>query len=515
MPALLGASPLPSLADYPLGDLRVAFEVNVVAPLGLIQDAFPLLLASPRPRLINITSDAGVEAYEGWGGYGAGKAALDHLSAVLAVEFPAVTVWALDPGDLRTDMHQAAFPGEDISDRPEARPPSSPPSSTSSTATVRAGASRASRRPGGDGTRLPASADDDRHRSAPGPPAARSTSTCRPNSRAASPPEACGMTRDAVRMLVAHKGDGSLVHSHFSELPRHLDEGDLVVINTSGTLAAEVDGTGPDGDALAVHLSTQLPAGLWTVEVRKEGHAFLEATAGSVITLPGGAHLSLLTPYSPGPGGNGVRLWVSSLETPEPLHTYLARYGRPIRYGYVQGSYPISAYQNVYVTEPGSAEMPSAGRPFTPEVLTRLVAKGVGVAPLLLHTGVASLEANEPPYAEYYRVGSATAHRVNDARRNGGRVIGIGTTVVRALESVVDQHGSVHPGEGWTETVVSPERPVRSIDGFLTGWHEPEASHLAMLEAIAGRDLLVASYAAALEGGYLWHEFGDVHLILP
>ncbi len=339
--------------------------------------------------------------------------------------------------------------------------------------------------------------------------------TLPPELEAPSPPEARGMTRDSVRMLVAHRSDGSLQHSHFSELPRHLEEGDLVVINTSGTLAAEVDGTGPDGQALQVHLSTQLPAGLWTVEVRREGLAFLHATAGDVLTLAGGAHLSLLTPYSSGPGGVGVRLWVSLLDTPEPLHTYLARFGRPIQYGYVRGSYPISAYQNVYVTEPGSAEMPSAGRPFTPEVLTRLVAKGVGVAPLLLHTGVASLEANEPPYAEYFKVSSATAHRVNDARARGGRVIAIGTTVVRALESVVDEHGRVHPGEGWTETVVSPAHPVRSIDGFLTGWHEPEASHLAMLEAIAGRPLLEASYTAALQGGYLWHEFGDVHLILP
>ncbi len=115
----LGASPLPSLADYPLGELRVAFEVNVVAPLGLLQDALRLLLDAPHPRVLNITSDAAVEAYEGWGGYGAGKAALEHLGAVLAAEFPALTVWSVDPGDLRTTMHQAAFPGEDISDRPE------------------------------------------------------------------------------------------------------------------------------------------------------------------------------------------------------------------------------------------------------------------------------------------------------------------------------------------------------------------------------------------------------------
>jgi S-adenosylmethionine:tRNA ribosyltransferase-isomerase len=332
---------------------------------------------------------------------------------------------------------------------------------------------------------------------------------------APAPAEARGMTRDAVRMMAAHRSDGSLVHSHFSELPRFVDEGDLIVLNTSGTLAAEVDGTGPDGSPLQVHLSTQLPAGLWTVEVRRDGQAFLAAEAAWTIALAGGGSVHLLAPYAPGPGGAGVRLWVSLIDTPEPLHTYLARNGRPIRYGYVKGTYPITAYQNVYVTEPGSAEMPSAGRPFTPEVLTRLVAKGVGIAPLLLHTGVASLEASEPPYAEYYRVSAATAHRVNDTRRNGGRVIAIGTTVVRALESVVDEHGHVHPSEGWTETVVSPEHPVRSIDGFLTGWHEPEASHLAMLEAIAGRPLLEASYAAALEEGYLWHEFGDVHLILP
>jgi S-adenosylmethionine:tRNA ribosyltransferase-isomerase len=339
--------------------------------------------------------------------------------------------------------------------------------------------------------------------------------TLPPELEAQSPPEARGTTRDAVRMLVATKHDGSIVHSHFSELPRFLNEGDLVVLNTSGTLAAELDGTSPEGTALQVHLSTQLPAGLWTVEVRRDGHADLTQTAGTPVCLAGGGSVTLLAPYSPGPGGHGVRLWVSLVDTPEPLPRYLARHGRPIRYDYVRGSYPIGAYQNVYATEPGSAEMPSAGRPFTPELLTRLVAKGVGVAPLLLHTGVASLEASEPPYAEYFRVSLPTAHRINDTRRSGGRVIAIGTTVVRALESVVDENGHVHPSEGWTETIVSPERPVRSIDGFLTGWHEPEASHLAMLQAIAGRPLLEASYAAALAEGYLWHEFGDVHLILP
>ena len=321
------------------------------------------------------------------------------------------------------------------------------------------------------------------------------------------------MTRDAVRLLVAYRHDGALVHTHFNDLPRFLDEGDLVVVNTSGTLAAAVPATDASGRSLELHLSTNLPADLWTIELRDGGEPWFSAHAGEEIGLPAGGRVELLAPYAE--HERGVRLWVAHVRTPEPLHTYLAVHGEPIRYGYVRGSWPLSMYQNVYATEPGSAEMPSAGRPFTPEVLTRLVARGVGVAPIVLHTGVASLEASEPPYPEYFRVSNTTAHRVNDTRREGGRIIAVGTTVVRALETVVDPKGEVHAGSGWTDTVITPERDVRSIDGLLTGWHEPEASHLAMLEAIAGRPLLEQSYEAALEERYLWHEFGDVHLVLP
>jgi S-adenosylmethionine:tRNA ribosyltransferase-isomerase len=175
----------------------------------------------------------------------------------------------------------------------------------------------------------------------------------------------------------------------------------------------------------------------------------------------------------------------------------------------------VTSYQNVYATEPGSAEMPSAGRPFTPEVIMRLVAKGVDVAPLVLHTGVASLEADELPYPERVKVPATTAARVNSTRRDGGRVIAVGTTVVRALETSADDDGVSHAVDGWTDLVITPARGVRVVDGLLTGWHEPEASHLLMLEAIAGRALLEDSYEASLAEGYLWHEFGDVHLLLP
>jgi S-adenosylmethionine:tRNA ribosyltransferase-isomerase len=331
---------------------------------------------------------------------------------------------------------------------------------------------------------------------------------------ASEPPEARGLTRDAVRMLVAHRSTAELVHSTFALLPRFLDPGDLVVVNTSGTLPAAVDGLAPDGTRLVLHLSTRLDDGRWVVEPRRVDGRSTARWSGrrppAVIAVGEGAAVRLEHPYA-----GSDRLWVARLELPQPVLRWLAVHGRPIRYGYVDRPWPVTAYQNVYATEPGSAEMPSAGRPFTPEVVTRLVARGVGVTPLVLHTGVASLEADELPYPERVLVPPSTAQRVNAARAAGGRVVAVGTTVVRALESAAGDDGVVHPFDGWTDLVVTPERGVRAVDGLLTGWHEPEASHLLMLEAIAGRELLERSYEASLAEGYLWHEFGDVHLVLP
>jgi S-adenosylmethionine:tRNA ribosyltransferase-isomerase len=210
-----------------------------------------------------------------------------------------------------------------------------------------------------------------------------------------------------------------------------------------------------------------------------------------------------------------VRLWVADVRTDGTVVDHLVRHGRAIRYGYVPRQWPIEAYRNAYADEPGSAEMPSAGRPVTAEVITSLVSHGIGVSPLVLHTGVASLEHHEAPYPERYRVSPVTARRVNETHAAGGRVVAIGTTVVRALETATDADGVTHPGEGWTDLVVTPERGVRAVDGLLTGWHEPAATHLLMLEAVAGREALELAYAAALEAGYRWHEFGDSHLLLP
>ncbi len=331
---------------------------------------------------------------------------------------------------------------------------------------------------------------------------------------ASEPPEARGLTRDGVRMLVAHKSTGSLESSTFGEIPHFLEPGDLVVINTSGTIPAAIDAIASDGTSLIVHLSSELDDARWVVELRQSVNGSTSRWSGPVpsrhLQLRGGATLDLEEHF-----GAGDRLWVATLHLGEPVLRWLETHGRPIRYGYVHRRWPLEMYQNVYATEYGSAEMPSAGRPFTTDIITRFVAQGVGVAPVLLHTGVASLEDGELPYPERVRVPSMTAELVNATHRLGHRVIAVGTTVVRALESCATPEGETVAFEGWTDVVISPERPPRLVDGLVTGWHEPVSSHLMMLEAMMGRDLLENSYHAALVLGYKWHEFGDTHLVLP
>jgi S-adenosylmethionine:tRNA ribosyltransferase-isomerase len=328
------------------------------------------------------------------------------------------------------------------------------------------------------------------------------------------PPEARGLARDSVRLLVASKHDGRIAHARFKDLPAFLAPGDLVVVNTSATLPAALPARRADGGEVELHFSTPVPhrnpGGWWIVELRANERPFLGASEGDELSLPGGGCADIVAPYA-----GGRRLWVAKLDLPQPFAEYLESYGHPIRYGYVPREWPLPMYQNVYAVDPGSAEMASAGRPFTSELVTELVARGIHVAPVTLHTGVSSPEANEPPYPERYRVPEATARLVNAVRGWGGRVIAVGTTVVRALETVSNSDGTVLPAEGWTNHIVCAECKVRVVDGLITGWHEPEASHLQMLQAIADEDLLDTSYRAALEHGYLWHEFGDSHLILP
>ena len=317
--------------------------------------------------------------------------------------------------------------------------------------------------------------------------------------------------------MVSREGDTDVDHVQFRDLPDFLAAGDLVVINTSATRNAAVDALRQDGTPVVVHLSSKMPSGSWVVEVRQSaGNAtvpFTTAEMGDIYRLPKDGQIRLLWPYSP-PSDGVTRLWVADVRTRGSLDDYLSVHGRPIRYKYVAQDWPSEYYQTVYADEMASAEMPSAGRGFTHEILDRLRAKGVEIAPLVLHTGVASLETHEAPYDEYYRVPQSTADAVNAAHRRGGRVIAVGTTVVRALETVTNIDGVTRAGEGWTDLVITPERGARAVDGLITGLHEPEATHLLMLLSMASPDHLRRAYRAALDNGYLWHEFGDLHLIL-
>ena len=330
---------------------------------------------------------------------------------------------------------------------------------------------------------------------------------------AAEPPERRGIARDAVRLLVA--GPDGVAHHRFRDLPELLAPGDLVVVNTSATVAAALDARRADGRPAPVHVSAPLDDGRWVVELRRrDGRGpDLDVSPGEALRLPDGRILELDAPY-PDAGMTPSRLWTARVTPPVPALDYLARHGRPIGYGHLAARFPLSDHQTVYATEPGSAEMPSAGRPFTAPLLVRLMARGIVVAPIVLHAAVSSPELHEPPLPERFVVPATTARLVNDTRDAGRRVVAVGTTAVRAIESAADDDGMVEPAAGWTGLVLGPDRPARTVNGLITGLHPPEASHLLLLEAVAGSALVGAAYAAAVDEGYLWHEFGDSMLFV-
>ncbi len=283
---------------------------------------------------------------------------------------------------------------------------------------------------------------------------------------ASEPPEARGLRRDQVRLMVSNYSTDRIKHASFYDLPKFLNRGDLIVINTSRTRNSALTATRADGSLLELHLSTHLADDLWTVEVRslnetgKSKHLD-DAQVGEMLSLPDGASATLLGAYISDCIENSPpseTVWQATVNLPMPLEDYIARHGFPIRYNYVKERWPLPYYQTVYATETGSAEMPSAGRPFTPELLRKLKTKGIEIAPLILHTGISNLESHEPPYKEFYRVPPETADLVNKAHGSGKRIVAVGTTVIRALESLTNADGVTHAGEGWTCLVISPKR---------------------------------------------------------
>ena len=336
---------------------------------------------------------------------------------------------------------------------------------------------------------------------------------------APDPPETRGARRDQIRLLAA-TADG-IDHLTFAGIGSHLRAGDVLVVNTSATMPGQLVGHSRSHGELLVHVANRLSDGTRVVELRSHPNAadpLLDGRSGEVIDLPGSARLELLEPYpasDSSPTGQGNRLWRGALRVEQKVHDYLVEHAAPISYGYLSRTFDLSYYQTVFGLRPGSAEMPSGGRGFTPELVTALIAQGVLFAPITLHTGVSSQEAGEAPQSEWFEVTASSAALVNHAHASGGRVVAVGTTATRALESATDPDGVVRAAGGWTDLVISPDRPVRVVDGLVTGWHDPEASHLLLVESVAGAELTQRAYDAAVAEQYRWHEFGDAGLLLP
>ncbi len=326
---------------------------------------------------------------------------------------------------------------------------------------------------------------------------------------ATTTPEERGIGRDGVRLLVS--GGGRVEHRNFRELPDLLRSGDLLVVNESATLPASLPASGAAGEFL-LNLSTRYGPNVWLAEPR-----WSVSRPGPVPLRPAeriqaaGVRLQAIGPY---PGID--RLWF--FRAAADLGEAMRRRGSPVRYGYLARPHPLTDYQTIFARVPGSSEMPSAGRPFTSRTLDALEARGVGVARIVLHTGVSSLEVEPgtdgipPVYPEPFEVPAETARRIRETRERCGRVIAVGTTVLRALETAT-VGGEVVPLSGFTLRVLGPARPFRSTDALLTGLHDPRTSHLSLLFGFGGEGPVRAAYAEAVERRYLWHEFGDSHLL--
>ena len=326
---------------------------------------------------------------------------------------------------------------------------------------------------------------------------------------ATTTPEARGLERDEVRLLVS--GRHGHQHARFFELPDILEPGDLLVVNRSATLPAALPAAVGNTPFL-LHLSTRYGPRLWLTEPRWSASrpGPVPLSAGEIVEV-GGLEALVLEPY---PGIPRLRF----IEFLGDWERVLERHGSAIHYRYLSQATELRSYQTIFSDSPGSAEMPSAGRPFTARTLADLQRRGIDIVKLTLHTGVSSLETTDLKtgelYPEPFEVTGSAAAELNEALLSGRRIIAVGTTSVRALATSWTGR-AFRSSRGMTRAYVRPGRRLPPLAGLLTGFHEPQATHLDMLEALAGRELLAAGYGEAHRSDYLWHEFGDVHLLLP
>lgn len=330
-----------------------------------------------------------------------------------------------------------------------------------------------------------------------------------PELRAAAPPEWRGLRRDQVKLLVLNRTTGSITHSRFDRIGDFLAPGDLLVLNSSRTLPSAVPARRHDGTTVQLRPAIRRD-GRWDslAVLPVPPHSNVDLVAGEILTLGDGLPARVV-----GRRPDIPLLWQLELGV-DGTDSILSE-GEPIRYSYIRGAVPLDFYQTVYADRPGSAEMPSAGRPFSWELLTALRAAGVDAAAIVLHTGLSSyqddaFDAEHHLHEEWYEVSDATAAAVKSAQR----VVAVGTTVVRALLSSTDASGMVRAGAGWTSLAVGPGTDAGSIDGLVTGLHEPAASHFDLMRALVPESLLLRAYEEAVARRYLWHEFGDAMLIL-
>ncbi|AFY56738.1 S-adenosylmethionine:tRNA-ribosyltransferase-isomerase (queuine synthetase) [Rivularia sp. PCC 7116] len=335
---------------------------------------------------------------------------------------------------------------------------------------------------------------------------------------AKEPPERRGIARDGVRLMTINRNSGEVDHSRFNGISEFLRPGDLLIFNTSRTLPASLQGCDCTLDKyLEIRLAQHLPDDSWLALLMcQQGNPF-------ACGLQEGMNLDFgegLTAKVENQDIHIPRLWKISFSLAgTQLMDSIYRLGNPIRYEYVSKPWDLDYYQTVYAKEPGSAEMPSAGRAFTWKLLFDLKRKGIETAQIVLHTGLSSymddeLDALHPASEEEYFISETAAKKINRVRQEGGRIIAVGTTVVRALESAVDIEGLIKPQHSYTRLHISAEHQLKIVDGLLTGMHEPEASHLDLLTAFLSAEQIQVAYEDAVQRGYLWHEFGDLNLIL-
>jgi S-adenosylmethionine:tRNA ribosyltransferase-isomerase len=359
---------------------------------------------------------------------------------------------------------------------------------------------------------------------------------------AREPPEKRGLVRDQVRLLAADRATGALRHTRFDRIGDLLRPGDCLVFNASRTLPAalkacfrnapgafDAETTPAPLRGLHLRLARRNEDGTWSaLPLTETDEPWREDPPGARLEfLPAPPQGNMqdtsgppLTAEVAGRDPLVSRLWrLRFSRSGSDLVESLSRLGDPVRYWYAAAPWDLDFYQTVYAREPGSMEMPSAGRAFTWKLLLDLRRRGIGTAFLVLHAGLSSyldeeFDAGHPASVEPYRLDPEGAERINAAKARGGRIVAVGTTVVRALETLADPDGTVRAGEGRTCLRITPSHRLRSVDGLLTGFHEPQASHLDLLSAFLPPERLERIYAAALREGYLWHEFGDANLIL-